>query len=1187
MVFLKNIEAKGFKSFAERTQIEFNKGLTAVVGPNGSGKSNIIDAIRFVLGETSARSIRGSKMEDVIFNGTVKRNKENSATVTLSLDNSEGILPIEQDVVKVTRILYRSGESEYYLNGGRVKLKEVTELFMDQGIGKNGYNIISQGQVDEILNAKPEERRTIIEEAAGVMGYKFRKRESERKLDDTKQNLDRVNDIIQELEGRNSKLEVESKIAEEYLALIEEMKSSDIEVTVYDIETFLQEKTNLHSKYKESEKLLEERKHAVSLLDVEIENLREKREQVAVSERTLNQEIVEKTRELEIVNGKIALFLERKSSRGQLSMDLQLEREKIVKRVEEQKATLEEKREYIEVLYNREEQLKSDIKKIRNNISRLTNNEEVSVEELKDQYYALMVEKTNLENAQSNQKESQNRLDTTVKEKSLRKETLLSELKELKIESEENKHKQQEAVEKLKDARDSYREIKKQYEDKNKYYDHLNENYQKAETIINQESSRLEVLTTMQNNFQGYYPGVRAVLKRKDQLRGVIGAVGELLKVEEKYVTALDTALGASSQNIVVETDQDAKRAIEFLKKERHGFATFLPLSTIVERTLPPDVERALQSTKINHQILSHIVKVDKDLIKLTNHLVNTTLVVDNMEDGTKLAREISYRARVVTLEGDTIMPGGAMSGGSKTRQNSVIKMKQDIEQLKEKLTTYRKNTKELMHKISEVKEEISALTVKLKKQEERGAELSNQNDELNRETERITYLYTLKEDTLNTVILELKDLEVSRGLKDYQALIEEKDKEIVALSDEITFVTDKTTNQEERLLTEKENLHVKRRDLSQLETTLNYENERLDGLIESLHELRDDMTSLDTRIEMTENENLELNIDELKQNKECLSKKLKEQTSETEKLSAELKALSEEYRTSIARRKHYLEDIERLQIELREIHGKRENLSAKLSQKIDYLSEAYALTFERAEKEYTDRENIDEKRQRIALNKRSIEELGNVNLGAIDEFKIVNERYTYLKEQERDLLEARNTLLSVIDEMDKEVSERFKETFDLISAQFSLVFEEMFGGGYAELKLLDEEDYLKSGLEIIAEPPGKKLTSMSLMSGGERALTAISLLFSILKVKHSPFIILDEVEAALDESNVVRYADYLKRLSKDKQFIVITHRKGTMEKSDRLFGVTMQERGVSELISVDLKTFVEPERKEVGNESI
>lgn len=337
----------------------------------------------------------------------------------------------------------------------------------------------------------------------------------------------------------------------------------------------------------------------------------------------------------------------------------------------------------------------------------------------------------------------------------------------------------------------------------------------------------------------------------------------------------------------------------------------------------------------------------------------------------------------------------------------------------------------------------------------------------------------------------------------------------------------------------------------------------------------------------MTENENLALDIDELKKDKECLSKTLSEQSRETEKLSSELKSLNEEYKSSITLRQSHLEDIERLQIELREIHGKRESLSAKLNQKVDYLSEAYTLTFERAEKAYPDRENIEEKRQRIALNKRSIEELGNVNLGAIDEFKTVNERYMYLKEQETDLLEARNTLLSVIDEMDKEVSERFRETFERVSAEFETVFAEMFQGGYAELKLLEEEDYLKSGLEIIAQPPGKKLTSMSLMSGGERALTAISLLFSILKVKHSPFIILDEVEAALDESNVVRYAEYLKGLSKDKQFIVITHRKGTMEKSDRLFGVTMQERGVSELISVDLKTFVEPKRKEVGNESI
>ncbi|CAD2076850.1 chromosome segregation protein SMC [Phocicoccus pinnipedialis] len=1187
MVFLKNIEAKGFKSFAEKTRIEFNKGLTAVVGPNGSGKSNIIDAIRFVLGETSARSIRGSKMEDVIFNGTVKRSAENSATVTLSLDNSDGVLPVNEDTVKVTRILYRSGESEYYLNGGRVRLKEITELFMDQGIGKSAYNIISQGEVDDILSAKPEDRRAVIEEAAGVVKYKHRKRESERKLEDTKQNLDRVHDIISELESRNTQLEMESKVAEEYLALMEEMKSSDIEVSVYDIETFLEEENTLNTKYKSSERLLEERKNHVSLLDVEIENLRDSREAVAQKERNHNEKIVELTRDLEIVNGKMALFEERKTSRGQLSMDLQMEKEKVESRVCEEKGLLSEKTNFVETLLFEEKSLKTEIQSIRKNIERLTSQDDVSIEDLKDRYYALMVEKTNLENKEAQQNESKNRMDASENDKRERKEALYLELKELNKNIEILLEKEVTSSRALNEARDKYRELKSEYNEKNSEYDRLSESYQKAESLIKQESSRLDVLINMQENFQGYYPGVRTVLKNKNKLNGIVGAVGELIDVEEKYVTALDTALGAGSQNIVVKTDQDAKHAIQFLKRERHGFATFLPLSTIVERHLPHDVLDTLRKTTVNHKILSKIVNVDKKLMRLVNHLINTTIVVDTLDEGVKLANEISYRARIVTLEGDTITPGGAMSGGSKTRQNSVLKMKQDVVDGKERLVSYKKSTKDLSSKLEEIKETIADLIVELKRQEARGVETSEENEEINRELERLRYSYSLKNETYESLVSELDSLDSSSDFEDYAILIKEKELEITELSNEIALLSDKTLNQEERLLREKEELHLKRRDLSKLETTINYEKERLISIESTIDEFESEINSLNERIKMTENENIELDISALIEDKERLSKGLNELSQVTESLATELTELSESYKESIVLRQSHLADIENLQIELREIHGKREKISTHLSQKIDYLSEMYALTFERAKALYNNFEDIEEKRQRISLNKRSIEELGNVNLGAIDEYKRVHERYIYLKEQEDDLLEARRTLLSVIDEMDKEVTERFKETFNSVSKQFTEVFKEMFGGGHAELRLLDDDDYLNSGLEIIAQPPGKKLTQMSLMSGGERALTAISLLFSVLKVKGSPFIILDEVEAALDESNVIRYADYLRGLSRDTQFIVITHRKGTMEKSDRLFGVTMQERGISELISVDLKNYLEPNEGEINNESV
>lgn len=1173
MVYLKAIEANGFKSFADKVDIKFDSGVTAVVGPNGSGKSNITDAIRWVLGEQSARTIRGVKMEDVIFSGTDTRSEMNAATVKLKLDNQSGMFAVNNDEVIITRKLFRSGDSEYYINNERSKLKEIHELFLDSGLGRNAYNIISQGEVDTLLKARPEERRTLIEEAAGVMKYKLRRKESEKRLTETKDNLNRVNDIIKELEERVNTLEIESANAEEYLALKNEMSRADIEVSVHDIKNLselLKEETD---KINWTEAEIKNQQEESSRIDAVLNDLSKKRDEADLNAREVNKKIVDASKKLEQVTGKIELFTERKNNKGQMKKELEERLSEQLKRRKKLETELTELNEEIKTYQEKTAALNRTLKDIKRREEYLTTDQSEEIEQLKDDYYQLMVEKTTLENDQKRIASMQSERSGQYAQQMERMKRLTASIEEDKTSLEKLSADFERAETELSKSRAQYKEMSGRLNTLRLQYDNEREKLATAKRYLEQQEAKLEMLKSVQNEYRGYFPGVRTVLKNRTQLKGVVGSVGEMISTEDKYVTALDTALGGQSQSIIMETDQDAQSAIQFLKKGGRGFATFLPQNTVKSRSLSTDLLNLVESYG---KVLADIVEAPVDIRNIVSHLLSTTVVVDTMDHARQLARESRQRLRIVTLDGETIMPGGAMSGGSRANKSSIIESKKEISDTEKRLADFKKQTASLEKSAARTGEDFTSVSMALEELENSGTSLKEEYEELKSKTSNLNYRIESKTESLSMIENEVGESVDTMDMEELSERISLKDKELSDLDDKIRLLnsSDKEKKDELKSLTDERN--ASERELLSIKERMKYRETEQERVSENLNDVN-------ARIERTENEqeivDLDLStfdINALNIEQEKLTETVDALYEEADRYSETQHDIKESYQKKSSQREDIYHKIDRYQHDLRIATGRKEKLDTTLEQRISYLSEEYKLTFERAEKEYTDLSNIEQKRVQISLNKKSIEELGPVNLGSIEEFERVNTRYRYLKEQEDDLLEARETLLEVINEMDEEVSYRFKETFEKVNSHFGGVFKEMFGGGQAELRLTEDGDYLESGVEIYAQPPGKKLSTLSLLSGGERALTAISLLFSILKVRTSPFIILDEVEAALDEANVVRFAKYLRNLSNRTQFIVITHRKGTMEEADRLFGVTMQERGVSQLISVDLKDYEE-----------
>ena len=1176
MVYLKSIEADGFKSFANKVDIKFDSGLTAVVGPNGSGKSNITDAIRWVLGEQSAKSIRGVKMEDVIFNGTDSRRPMNAAKVKLQLDNQNRTLPVESDEVNIMRKLYRNGDSEYFINDDRTRLKEITELFLDSGLGKNAYNIISQGEVESLLKARADERRVLIEEVAGVMKYKKRKKESMKRLGETKDNLNRINDIIQELSSRVEKLEIESANAEEYLALKEEMKKADIEVSVYDINHLLGRLETENKNVSDSEEQLKKYQQQTADLDRELSELSTSRDAEDTTSRTLNRKIVDTSKNLEQLNGKIALFEERKSNKGQMKEDLSERLE--ASRAERKKldGLIRELSDELAAYDNRIKSLKDSLQQTEQKRTYLSEDSSDEIESLKDSYYELMVEKTTLENEQKRNEEIQNDQNSHYSQQKERLEELQKEVSDYGAELKERQSELDSSEKELNILRDTYKEKAADRDSMNTSYHEENAKLEKSIQYYNQQKSKLDMLKNVQNEYRGYFPGVRAVLKNDGQLNGVVGAVGELIDAESKYITALDTALGAAGQNIVMQSENDAKKAIQYLKNLKRGFATFLPLDVIRKRQLNPQIQSTVDNSEIKVEVLADVVHINPAYENVIWHLLGTTLIVDTIDDASAVARETGHRVKIVTLDGETVFPGGAMSGGSKQSKGSVLETKNEIDEISKKLSEYDGLIEAQKKKVGNLSSGITDIDMKVAKLEDEGREQSDRFEDLQRQVSSLSYQLESRQETLQMITDELASRLQPGTDADYSEQIQKKGRELKNLDERIRLIStsDKDKKTELKLLSDEYN--ATQNEMTKTTERHNYKKSEYARLNEQLQEVTDEIEDIENEQEIVSLDLTTLDVRTLETEQKELQAVLDSLYEEADDISEKQHGLKVSYQEKSREREEIYRKSEMLQDTLRAATGQKEKLDTQLEQKLQYLSDNYRTTYENERGNYTEFTDIDNKRLQINLNKKSIEELGPVNIGAIEEFKTVDERYQFLKEQQEDLMDARETLLEVISEMDDTVAERFETAYHEVNHHFGEVFKEMFGGGLAELRLTEEDDFLNSGIEIYAQPPGKKLSSLSLLSGGERALTAISLLFSMLKVRVSPFIILDEVEAALDETNVVRYAQYLKKLSEDIQFIVITHRKGTMEEADRLFGVTMQERGVSQLISVDLKEYDE-----------
>lgn len=1178
---LKRLETVGFKSFADRVDIDFVPGVTAIVGPNGSGKSNITDAIRWVLGEQSVRSLRGSRMEDIIFQGSDTRNPLNVAEVTLVLDNSDQTLPLDYEEVSVTRRVYRSGASEFYINKQSCRLKDIVDLFMDSGLGREAFSIISQGKVEEILSSKEEDRRVIFEEAAGVLKYKQRKQEAEFKLAETEENLFRVDDILYEIKQQLAPLKEQAQLAERYLAKREELKKHEISLLITEIE-------QLHRKWETLRKEIEEekikglkQKSDIHTLEAQIEVARNNIHKIDEEIEVLQEKLLTATQRLEQQEGRKKLVDERSKHFLENKKILQHEQQQLKETIQSLTEKYEGEKETLNKLLEERQQIKHKISSFNEQLSTKVESIEEKIADLKAEYIELLNE----------QAAKRNEVQTTDE----RLRQLGEEEQKLKDKYELYKREQNFTEGECRELLQKTEVLKKDYEEKQVSIEkqqkklafkkqqiftdeqRLNKGYQKIARL----NSRKEVLQEMMQEYQGFYHGVRSVLKARErnELMNIYGAVVELINIPDQYIDAMETILGGQSQYIVVEDERSARAAINYLKRTNNGRATFLPLQILQPRKIPEALLSKVRTHSGFVNIASKVVKTEEKFRIVAEHLMGNILIAKTLKDANEIAKLLQRRYRIVTLEGDVVFPGGSMSGGAKKRTNhSLFTREKELEQTVGKLQNYEQRAEQFKQKIEREKVEVKSLEERLEVFQEELKELAS-------ELQKYQTKYQTRKLQLKTIMDQLEALSMDREQLGENETRYRKRREI--LDEELKQIKQLLTKTQQTIanLTEEQNTFKENREqlsaeihrleilLAELEERIKNQQHHTKSLYENLQNAQDAYTKniqqlqtlLAEQEEQATIEQITEQIDQEQRKKEQLMKQIQERRQKRLKLT---KTLTDDEREVSEKNKLHDQFVEKLQ--QKEVRSNR--LDVELENRLSQLQTEYTISFERAKERY-DRTDQPEKTKKIVERlKQKINSLGRVNLGAIDEYKRISERYNFLSEQKEDLEQAKASLFDVIAEMDEEMKARFEETFTKIQKEFSIVFKELFGGGRAQLKLTDPDNLLDTGIEIVAQPPGKKLQQLGLLSGGERALTAISLLFAILRVRPVPFCVLDEVEAALDETNVVRFAKYVKMHSEETQFIVITHRKGTMEEADVLYGVTMQESGVSRLVSVRLE---------------
>ena len=1180
-MFLKQLDTVGFKSFAERVTVDFVEGVTSVVGPNGSGKSNITDAIRWVLGEQSAKSLRGTKMEDIIFAGSDSRKPLNMAEVTLTLDNQDQTLPLDYEEVSVTRRVYRSGESEFYMNNQTCRLKDIVDLFMDSGLGREAFSIISQGKVEEILSSKAEERRSIFEEAAGVLKYKQRKKKAEYKLAETQENLNRVEDIIHEIDGQLEPLKEQAAIAQDYLQKKDELKQIEISLLITQIE-------QLHEEWQHLLKQLEDVKKKESALSEEVEReeasvekQRKDMQDLDESIESLQETLLVLTKELEGLEGKRELMKERhkhfeenkeKSEQEQLELSEKVEQLKKVAKEEAAKLaqTKQQRTETKKALQQTDDALSQDIQKI-----------EDQIEDLKSDYIDLLNEQA----AKRNEKQI---IDKQLSQISYKKDGQQDKFKDLREERELLETKLTSLSEELQDVtarreakEERYKELYKTLQSNKQSYEEWQEKLYKGYQYLEKLRSKKEMLEDMKEDFSGYFQGVREVLKAREsgKLQGVEGAVLELIDIPNEMMTAIETALGAQAQHIVVQDERTGRESIHWLKQNNKGRATFLPLTAIQPRSIYGQAANQLSEQQGFVGVAVDLVKFDAAYHKAISHLLGHIVIADKLENANGIAKFLNRKYRIVTLDGDVVNPGGSMSGGAQKKSNqSLFTREKELQDLTMKIDDFSAKTGGVEEKVQQLKATIADEQEQVSTLEKEVAQLKTEEYEKQSESRELTMRSKHLNDQLQLFDQDQAQYDHDRTQAHEQ--LTQLDKDLTKLEEQLSKVqqkidqlseTKQQQQQDEAKLRErKQELHIQLAEqdsaVANQQEKANRYNEELQTNKEQLKESKEAFQQLMEVVDsnLTEEEMVQ-EIEEMKERKERTSQLIQERKQTRATYAEQIQQVEQQLKEQKRLVQNFVQDIQAKEV-------KANRLDVELENMLNYLQEEYVMTFEKAKREYPPVEDVQASSREVKLIKRAIEELGTVNLGAIDEYERIQERYEFLKGQQDDLLEAKETLHHVISEMDGEMQRRFEETFTSIRDEFGGVFRELFGGGSADLKLTNPDDLLESGVEIVAQPPGKKLQNLSLMSGGERALTAIALLFSILRVRPVPFCVLDEVEAALDEANVDRFAKFLKEFSEQTQFIVITHRKGTMEQSDVLYGVTMQESGVSRLVSVRLE---------------
>lgn len=1172
-MYLKEIEIQGFKSFADKTKVVFDQGVTAVVGPNGSGKSNITESLRWALGESSVKSLRGGKMPDVIFAGTESRKPLNYASVVVTLDNHDGFIKDAGQEIRVERHVYRSGDSEYKIDGKKVRLRDIHDLFLDTGLGRDSFSIISQGKVEEIFNSKPEERRAIFEEAAGVLKYKTRRKETESKLQQTQDNLDRLEDIIYELDNQIKPLEKQAENARKFLDLEGQRKAIYLDVLVAQIKENKAELESTEEELTQVQELLMSYYQKREKLEEENQTLKKQRQDLQAEMAKDQGSLMDLTSLISDLERKLALS---KLESEQVALNQQEAQARLAALEDKRNSLSKEKSDKessLALLEGNLVQNNQKLNRLEAELLAFSDDPDQMIELLRERFVALLQEEADVSNQLTR---IENELENS-RQLSQKQADQLEKLKEQLAIAKEKASQQKEELETAKEQVQKlladYQAIaKEQEEQKTSYQAQQSQLFDRLDNLKNKQA-RAQSLENILRNHSNFYAGVKSVLQEKDRLGGIIGAVSEHLTFDMHYQTALETALGASSQHIIVEDEESATKAIDFLKRNRAGRATFLPLTTIKARTISSQNQDAIAVSPGFLGMADELVTFDTRLEAIFKNLLATTAIFDTVEHARAAARQVRYQVRMVTLDGTELRTGGSYAGGA-NRQNNSIFIKPELEQLQKEIAEEEaslgseeatlKTLQDQMARLSELLEAIKSQGEQARIQEQ-GLSLAYQ--QTSQQVEELETLWKLQEEELDRL---------SDG--DWQA-----DKE-------------KCQDRLATIASDKQNLEA---EIEEIKSNKNAIQERYQNLQEELAQARLLKTELQgqKRYEVADIERLGKELDNLNIEQEEIQRMLQEKVDNLEKVDTEL--LSQQAEESKTQKTNLQQGLIRKQFELDDIEGqlddiashldqarqqneewirkqtraeaKKEKVSERLRHLQNQLTDQYQISYTEALEKAHELENLNLAEQEVQDLEKAIRSLGPVNLEAIDQYEEVHNRLDFLNSQRDDILSAKNLLLETITEMNDEVKERFKSTFEAIRESFKVTFKQMFGGGQADL-ILTEGDLLTAGVEISVQPPGKKIQSLNLMSGGEKALSALALLFSIIRVKTIPFVILDEVEAALDEANVKRFGDYLNRFDKDSQFIVVTHRKGTMAAADSIYGVTMQESGVSKIVSVKLK---------------